>query len=151
MDTWTIVGVVVTSIALLFTIVAYLVSSLDRKIEEKVADPSFVRRIAAEVRLPFVIFDENGTILSDVGGYQLLESLRVMRNQKGTIIEIQVTPRTFLPVGPILESIGGEVSFQEPTRARSIDWHFKVDPRPGTLLLEGGKDPVKKLRLTIIK
>ena len=152
MDTWTIIGGLVAVAALLFTIVSYLINSLDSKLEEKISDPNFVKKVAAEVRLPFLIFDENNKVLANVGGFELLESFKVIKNGKGELTEIQITPKTFLSVAPILESIGANINFLEPHREKTIDWHYKVDSGYGGFIVtEEYKEPIKKFRLTIIK
>lgn len=152
MGTWTIIGALVAIVALLFTITSYLISSLDKKMEEKISDPNFIKQLAKEIRLPFLIFDENNVVLSDVGGYELLESFEIIKNEKGDISEIRITPKSYLATAPILEIIGTNMNFLEPKRIENISWLFEVDTGYGGFLVtESYKDPIRKFRLTIIK
>lgn len=152
MGTWTIIGAIVTVIALIFTITSSIISSLDKKIEAKISDPNFIKKLAKEIQLPFLVFDENNVVLSDVGGYELLESFEVIKNEKGDISAIRITPKSYLAMAPILENIGTNMNFLEPKRIENISWLFEVDTGYGGFLVtESYKEPIRKFRLTIIK
>ena len=92
MDTWTIVIGIFTIIGVVVTIALLMKGSIDKKIEEKIRDPNFVKQLADEVRLPFVIFDENNKILADYGAYQYLNRIDVLRNEKKQLTAIRITP-----------------------------------------------------------
>jgi hypothetical protein len=56
MDAWTIVIGIFTIIGVIVTIALLLMGSIDSKIDEKLRDPSFIKKLADEVRLPFLNF-----------------------------------------------------------------------------------------------
>lgn len=151
MDTWTIVIGIFTIIGVIVTIALLLMGSIDRKIEEKLREPSFIKKLADEVRLPFLIFDENNKILADYGAYQYLNKIDVLRNEKRELTSIRITPKQFMNAAPIIENINGDLDFSEPERAEEIDWLIIINPGTAFLALESHKEPIKKFKLTIIK
>ena len=56
-----ILGIIGTLIAIYF--------GIDKMIEEKTSNPSFIRKIAKNVR-PWFIFDSKGSVLIDMGGFK---------------------------------------------------------------------------------
>lgn len=152
MDTWTIVIGIFTIIGVVVTIALLMKGSIDKKIEEKIRDPNFVKQLADEVRLPFVIFDENNKILADYGAYQYLNRIDVLRNEKKQLTAIRITPKQFMNGAPIIENINGNLYFYEPERADGIDWLIKIDSNAGAFFAdESYKEPINKFKLTIIR
>jgi hypothetical protein len=47
---------------------------IDKRIEKKLQDDSFVRRVAASLR-PAIVFDEHGSIIIDQGGMEIIDSI----------------------------------------------------------------------------
>ncbi|MDZ7698525.1 MAG: hypothetical protein U5R49_16895 [Deltaproteobacteria bacterium] len=62
-----VIGVILSIGSLMFAVFVHLNSTIDRKIEKKLNDEVFIRKVANEVRLPFVIFDEGKSIIADIG------------------------------------------------------------------------------------
>jgi len=151
MDTWTIVIGIFTIIGVIVTITLLMKSSIDRKIEEKLREPSFIKKLADQVKLPFLIFDENKKILADYDAYKYLKKIDVLRNEKGVLTSIRITPKQFMNAAPIIKNINGDLNLSEPERAEEIDWVIHVKPGPALLALESHKEPIKKFKLTILK
>jgi hypothetical protein len=151
MDAWTILAAIVTILGFLVMLALLLIGSIDRKFDEKVRDPNFIRKVADEVRLPFVIFDENNKILADSGAYQYLNKINVLRNEKNEVTAIRITPKQFMNAAPIIENINGDLDFSEPERAEEIDWLIRIKPGRALLALESSQEPIKKFKLTIIR
>jgi hypothetical protein len=59
MDTLTVLVGIFSIIGVIVTIFLLMKGSIDEKIEEEVNDPVFIKKLANQVRLPFVIFDKN--------------------------------------------------------------------------------------------
>lgn len=151
MDTWTIVIGLFTIIGVIVTISLLIAGNIDRKIEEKINDPSFIRKLANEVKLPFLIFDETNKIIADYGAYEYLEKITVIKNKKDDLEAIRITPKHFMNSAPIIENINGDLNLSEPERTGEIDWLISINPGPARLALESHVEPVKKFKLTILK
>ena len=65
-----------------YTIILFMQDRIEKKIDNKVNDPIFIRKLADEVRLPFLIIDENNIILADFGAYQYINKIDVLKNEK---------------------------------------------------------------------
>ena len=50
-------------------------------IEDKINDPEFIGRVAQEVR-PAIVFDHNGSVLSDSGGMRYIKEINVVLNRE---------------------------------------------------------------------
>ena len=81
MNPWTVFGVIIAVISLMFAIFVHLNKSLDKKIENKLKDPGFIQKVAKEVRLPFVIFDDEKSIIADTGAMDHIEDIEVRKGE----------------------------------------------------------------------
>ncbi len=152
MNTWTYVVGSATIIGLFITIILIIQSSIDKKIDDKVNDPNFIKKLAIEVRLPFLIFDENNRILADFGAYQHLKKVEVKINEKNELVALKISPKHFMNIAPIIENINGNLDLLEPERTEGTDWLIKVISK-SYILNESSSNEVslKKFKLTIIK
>ena len=149
-DPWPYVFGFVAVISLIVTIVLIMQSRIDKKIDDKINDPNFIKKLANEARLPFLIFDENNKILADYGAYQYLKKILILNNEKNELIEIRISPKQFMNIAPIIECINGRLDFREPEREGEIDWLIKI-VYTSYLVAESHEESVKKFKLTIIK
>jgi len=141
---FTVIGIIVT-ITLLIT------GRIDKKIEDKIKDPIFIRKLADEVKLPFLIFDEKNTIIADYGAYEYLEKITVIKNSNNELEAIRITPKHFMNTAPIIENINGDLNLSEPKRTDQIDWLILINPGSALLASESHVEPIKKFKLTILK
>jgi hypothetical protein len=151
MDTWTIVSVIVTIIGGVVSGALWMAGNIDRKIEQKVNDPNFIKKLADEVKLPFLIFDEDNRVIADYGAYEYLQKISVVKSKQGEVEAIRITPKHFMNTPPILENINGDLNLAEPERADQVDWVISIKPGPARLLLQSHVEPVKKFKLTILR
>jgi len=136
----------------MFAIFLQLYNSIDKKIETKLKDPDFIKKVASEIRLPLLIFNEEKTFLIDIGASELLNDIKIIKDGRD-VKEIIITPKKFLPVAPILESYDSDIEFEEPQHGSKFDWIYK------TILPEmvfaktypSGKPPLKKFKLQVIE
>lgn len=106
MNPWAILVGSFSIIGVLITVALLLSSSINSRIEEKVNDPNFIRKIASEIRLPFLIFDEEKRYLYDDGALDIIKTIEIVRDGRD-IKQIIVTPKRFLAVAPIIRSRTG--------------------------------------------
>ncbi len=151
MNPWAVLGTVVGIIALMFAIFIQLTASIDKKIEIKLKDPEFIRMVAKEVRWPFAIFDEDNSVIVNGGAMDYIEKIQIKMDNRKEVSEIIISPKNWLAVAPILESIDAFVPFEDAIRGNKFDFIYKriemallVADRPSKQL------PKKKFRLQLI-
>jgi hypothetical protein len=86
-----------------------VIGLMDKRIENKLHDPEFISKVADEVKLPFVIFDENNSIVVDNGAMNIIEKISINRKDRRSISEIIITPKKYLAIAPILESLDPKI------------------------------------------
>ena len=59
MSVCTFIGLIIAAIGTIIAVVSGLTTSIDKRIDEKLKDAAFLKQVAKEVRLPFIIFDED--------------------------------------------------------------------------------------------
>jgi hypothetical protein len=145
------VAVWVPIIAAVIGIYVFLSNSINSRIEEKINDPNFVKKVASEIRLPFLIIDESEHIIHDDNAFNLLNSIKVEKEKK-EVVSITISPKAFMQIPPIIENMNSNLVFNEPERVNQIDWRFKVNKEAGGFIVtESHKEPIKKFKLTFIK
>jgi len=120
------IGLVVTILAAVFTMFTYFTNSIEAKIEGKLKDPVFLRQIVSRIRLPFIIFDENESILVDTGAMKYIDAIEVIRDKDNDIRDIKISPKTFMALTPIIESLNSEIEFLNPERGKKFDLIYKA-------------------------
>jgi len=116
-------------------------SYIDNKIEKKVESADYIRRVASNVR-PYVIFNTKGTILTDAGGMQYIENIRVEGEQD---LHIVVTPKLLLAHAPLLNCIDEYKYTQNVVRGSKYDWEYNLH-----LYMSTGGNEIPRFRLEII-
>lgn len=152
MQPWAVISVVVGIIALMFAVFLQLNSSIDKKIENKLKDGEFISKVAREVRLPFLIFDEEKSIIVDVGAMNHIDSIEIHKGERQEVSEIIISPKKFMAVAPILESLDAQIEFENPIKGNKFDFIFKrvkMDTVWGNTY-ESGKPPKRKFRLQLV-
>lgn len=153
MNPWSVLGVVVAIVAFMFAVFVHFNSSIDKKIETKFKDPEFIQMVVDKVRLPFVIFDENNSIIVDSGAMDHIEKILIKKEDRQEVSEIIISPKKYLSIAPIIENLDANMAFENPIRGHKFDLVYKrvqmadvqwEDSRPLN------KRPKKKFRLQII-
>ncbi|MBC8427056.1 MAG: hypothetical protein H8E00_00210 [Deltaproteobacteria bacterium] len=151
MEAWTIIGVVIGVLALLFAIFLHVNRSIDKKIEIKLSDPEFLRKVANRVKLPFVIFDEDNSIVVDTGAMGVIDEICIKKADRNEVSMIIVSPKKYLAVAPILESLDPKIEFQYPTKGDKFDFIYKrVEMDTVWENTYESKPPKSRFRLQII-
>jgi hypothetical protein len=116
-------GGVVTIVAAIYGAIRFIDWRIDRKIHEE----PFLRRISASLR-PIVIFDENGSILLDQGGMDVLERIEVSRPEGHNVPEqIVIYPRRHLAHAPILQTLENELINVVASRGQGFQWRYQLE------------------------
>ena len=110
----------------IFAIQFAVESYLNAKVRERVNDPEFIRKVAAQVR-PSVIFDGNGTILADIGAMQFLEKIEVAGLYAGAgVQQIVVYPKEHLAYPPLLQSVDSATWEIRAKRGKAYQWVYEL-------------------------
>jgi hypothetical protein len=126
------------SLSLALFIVGFGIDSyIDSKIEGKLENPAFINKVAKSMR-PSVIFDINGSILSDMGAMQYIEDIKVDVNEP-LRYDIIVSPKKFLSVAPILECLDEQPKIIVK-RGKKFDWIYELY-EPSRLVVESPEPP----------
>lgn len=150
MERW---GKVIAFVASLIVIIAYFSSSINDKIDQKINDPEFVKKVADEVRLPFVIFNDKESVTVDTGAMKYIDKFKIKKDERQGIYEIIISPKSFMAIPPILESIEDkEIEFEEPKRGKKFDLIYKtVQYATGWAnTLAEGSNPQRRFRLQLV-
>ncbi|MCX4188148.1 hypothetical protein [Methylophaga sp. OBS4] len=114
----------------LVTIIAAIYGAfqfIDWRIGKKIHEESFLRKISASLR-PMVIFDENGSILLDQGGMEVIEKIEVSRPEGKNVPErITIFPKKHLSHAPILQTLENELINVETTRGKGYEWAYRLE------------------------
>ena len=148
---WTIVSIAIAAIATIWAIVSGTSSNIDKKIQQQINNPDFIKKVAEQVRLPFIIFDENETFLNNSGGEEYIEEIKIKKKDDGDIDEIIVVCKKFLESSPIIQSIDEKILFHPPERAEQKNWRFKAFQHT-YIITEGdqGTKPPGRFKIEII-
>ena len=149
---WTIIGVIIAALGVILAIVTGITKDIDKKMERQINNPAFIKKVAEQVRLPFIIFDENERFLHDSGGTKYVESIKITRkeNKVEDIDEIIVVCKEFLDSAPILQSIDGTIQFHDAERADQKSWKFKAFHASALLLESSETKPPERFKLEFI-
>ena len=100
---------------------------IDWRIDKRVADAEFLRKLANSVR-PGVIFDENSSILVDQGGMKLIDALSVEVDPKDRLpSKITLVPKEHLAHAPLIQTLEVEAIDFTVTRGKGLSWIFELD------------------------
>ena len=117
-----VAGGFATVVGVLYGFHAYL----DYRIAAKIRDPRFMAELAYSLR-PVVIFDSNNRILADQGALRFIESIKVIRGSSSPgVSSIVVTPKRFLAVAPLLESLDDPALEIKAERGEKLDWVYTL-------------------------
>ncbi len=150
----TIIGIIVGVASILVAIFFYMNDSVDRKINAAINHPDFIKKVAEEIRLPFLIFDTNGTFQTESGGattdIEKIEPFFENKRFSGFV----VYPINFLSNPPILQSINNDIQFAPAKRVNTIDWKYRIPEFNGAGWVDRGawdEEPAKLFKLEIIR
>jgi len=152
MNPYAVFSLIIGVLAILMTVIIQVNSSVDKKIEEKLQDANFIRKVAVEVRLPFLIFDEDRRYLADTGASEWIQTIKITKDGR-SIKEIIITPKRFLPVPPVIESYDTDIEFEEPQQGEEFTWIYKtiLPEMTWARTYPSGMPPRKRFKLQVIE
>jgi hypothetical protein len=116
--------------------------------------PNFIKKVADDIRLPFLIFDKKGTFHSESGKatayIEKIEPIYENKRFSGFI----VYPKEFLKEAPILQAINNDFQFTLPKKINTLNWKYRIPEFEGTGFMDSGKydePPAVLFKLEIIR
>jgi hypothetical protein len=139
---------VVATVILLVGAYHGLNSYIDSRIDSKIHNADFLKKLARNVR-PSLVFDENGSILADMGAVPFVSNISVSKESKGNL-KITVSPAEYLGIQPVLEALDGQYVIRAE-RGQKFDWVFHLAGVQRLLLASSPKPEKGRFRLEIIR
>lgn len=143
-----VVYALVAASVFLFTAYHGLNSYLDARVETRINNAEFLKKLARSVR-PSLVFDEKGSIVADMGAVSFIDKISVTKNAKNNL-EIVVSPLEYLGVEPVLEALDGSYT-TTAERGQKFDWVFHVHGVHFFVDGSGPKRDRERFRLEIIR
>jgi hypothetical protein len=133
----------------IFTIIAEIYGAMqfiDKRIEKKLQDDSFVRKVAASLR-PAVVFDEHGSIIIDQGGMEIIDSIEIKHSEGSNLpSKIIVNPKRHLAHPPFIFSLENEMIDFKSFRGDRFIWNYELN----YIVFNDDYDGKRRFRMEII-
>jgi hypothetical protein len=101
---------------------------LEYKINGAIGNERVLKKLQSYVR-PSIIFDQNGTVLSDQGAWKLIEDLKVSSDKSGFVDKIVITLKD-TNIFPILTSLDNTVNYSfNIVRGKKLDVIYELEMR----------------------
>ena len=127
-----------------------LMEFIDWRVEEKIYGDKYLREIAVNLR-PFVIFNENNSILIDEGAMQYIEKIRVIQGELSGLqlpLKIIITPKEPLRRDPVLSCLNDTMDIIQK-RGEGFDYIYELK-HPILLATEDTVDITRHFKLEIL-
>ena len=144
MNLGTFAGFLTTLVLGIITTYFIVTSNLDKTITDKIQEPNFTKKIIEQVRIPFLIFDENKTYVMDGGAANFIKDIEIIKSGR-EITKIILTLNKNIPVAPILVNLNNDVQFFQGTRYRETGWEYKALQFATTWVNTPSEEPPPKL------
>ncbi len=119
---------------------------IDKRIEKKLQDDSFVRKVAAYLR-PAVVFDERGSIVIDQGGMEIIDSIEIKHDEGSSLpLTIIVNPKRYLAHPPFIFPLDNEMVDFKSSRGERFIWTYDLDYK----MTNDDYDGKRRFRMEII-
>ena len=135
---------------IIFLVAAYhgLNSYIDSRIDSKIHNADFLKKLARSVR-PSLVFDEKGSILADMGAVPFVTNISVSKGPKDSL-KITVSPVEYLGMEPVLEALDDQYTIRAE-RGQKFDWVFHLAGIQTLVLQSSPKRDRSRFRLEIIR
>ncbi len=154
MSAGTIISIIVGVAGIILAIFFYMNESFNKRIENAVNHPDFIKKVADQIRLPFIIFDKNGTFQTESGeATAYIEKIEPFSENK-RFSGFVVYPKAFLNNPPVLQAINNDFQFASAKRVNTIDWKYRIPEFKGSRWVDTGRydeQPVVLFKLEIIR
>jgi hypothetical protein len=137
MGSMAIISIIVALLAGVLGVIFYMNDSLDKRIDKAINHPEFIKKVAEQTKLPFIIFDELGTFQSETAGASsLIEKIEPFKeedsNKKERFAGFIVYPKKLFNSPPLLQAINSKAVFAMPKKINKFDWKFRVPEWTGS-------------------
>jgi hypothetical protein len=142
---WTALGIVVGLLSIVYGFNTFL----DSKIEARLKDPALLLELAKAQR-PSMVFNQNGTVLSDFGAMALLRDFDIAPTEDKKAWRVTLSPREFLGVEPLVECLDKEAIIKAK-RGKGLQWIVEIHPLSSLLIDDSPEPGPLRFRLEIFR
>lgn len=115
-------------IVLILTALYGVYNYVDWRIEKKINNSEFIRKISSNIR-PSVVFDSGGSIKIDLGAMQFIEKIEVVPSDAPRFPKkIIVSPKDYFAHAPFLTVLDLTFFNIEVERGQKFDWIYNLEP-----------------------
>jgi hypothetical protein len=126
---------IITLVAAIVAIVWFFYSlplEVEKLVDKRLKEKEIVEKLAKTIR-PSVIFDSTSRILADLGAFEYIESVNVVKyldKESRIPVSIEVKCKKFLPLPPLLTSLDLYAYDQTVDRGPGPEftWIYKLEP-----------------------
>ncbi len=113
---------IVVMLSVLYGVYSYV----DWRIEKKINNPEFIRKISSNIR-PSVVFDSRQSIEIDLGAMQFIEKIEVVPSKDPRFPKkIVVSPKEYLAHAPFLTTLDETEFVIMVERGQKFDWVYHL-------------------------
>lgn len=101
---------ILSAIAALVAIILFvnwLNNHIDERVTQQTSSDEFINKLSENIK-PYVLFNQNGTILYDGGAMKYIDSIKLDTTGSGTdvfVMKVTIKPKQFMKIVPFLECI----------------------------------------------
>jgi hypothetical protein len=101
---------------------------IGEKLNAKLSDPEFIKRVVSEIKPRFLIFDENQKILLKSKGvlnYIDPDGIKIEKSGR-EIVSIKIKTKEYMDFPPVLTSLDENIFFKEPERPIATEFVYNT-------------------------
>jgi hypothetical protein len=118
-----VAAALITVVAAIYGVVLFI----DRRIESKIRDDSFLRKLAGALR-PSVIFNHAGSVLVDQGAMRYIDSIEIGPSEEPPYpSQVILRLNQHLAHAPLLAPLEGDLVNITSARGKKHDWVYTLD------------------------
>ena len=116
--------IIVTLVGAFFALPPYVENLVDKRLKDR----EVIEKLSKSIR-PSMIFDSKESIIADLGGSEYIEYIKIVKyedQEKKIPIVIEVKPKKYLALPPLLTSIDQYTFMETAERGPGFLWIFKL-------------------------
>ncbi|HWB04178.1 MAG TPA: hypothetical protein VG796_14215 [Verrucomicrobiales bacterium] len=101
---------------------------VDSRVEDRISDPAFLRRLAERAR-PELIIDVTGAVLVDRGAMEFLDGppqVFPSAEDPSMIGRISLNPKKYMAVAPVVSTVDGTSFALKAARGKGLSWEYTL-------------------------
>ncbi len=126
---------------------------IDSRVNKSITSPNFIGKVRHNIK-PTAIFNSDGSVIANMGAMGYISDIKVEKAKYKTYdkifkIKIIVSPKEFLNVAPMLESLDGTYRINSK-RGNRYDWIYMLEPIVLLSVEESAQTSEDRFRIEIL-